>query len=243
MNKKVKVGFFSLASCEGCYVDILNLDDKLLDVLKYVEIVESRIFGIPKRSEELDVAFIEGAITCEEEIERAKEIRKRSKIVVALGDCACSGGKFMFKNFGFTGAKINQPPGKENFITEPIDKYIKVDYYLPGCPAKREEFVELVYSLLANRKFAEKPHSVCSECILYENDCLLEKGIPCLGPITQGGCGALCPTNGRGCFGCRGLYEDANIDGLIEAFKKHNIPIPDYLYELQKKLVEAAKHE
>lgn len=241
-SKKLKIGIFNFASCEGCIVEILNLEEKLLDLLRYIDIVESRVLGI-KGNEQIDVALVEGCITCEEEREKLEEIRNKSKIVVALGDCACSGGKFLFKDFSLEETKLNLPPGKEAYRADAIDKYIKVDYYLRGCPINNQEFVELIKDILLLKQFREKPYSVCSECILYEKDCLIDKGYPCLGPITKGGCNALCPSNNKPCYGCRGLYEDANIDGLIEIFRKRGIEVPEYLNELKNMIKRGEKCE
>ncbi len=239
---KAKVGLFCLSSCEGCMVEILNLEDRLLDLLEYIDIVESRILGVHSE-EEIDIAFVEGCVMHEEEEKKIQEIRERSKIVVALGDCACSGGKFLFKDFTFREIEIDLPVTGNKLRADPIDKYVKVDYYLRGCPVSNEEFVELVKDLLLQKIFREKTYSVCSECILFEKDCLIDKGYPCLGPITMGGCKAVCPANGKYCYGCRGLYEDANIDGLIRIFKEKGIEVPTYLFDLLKIRKEVRQHE
>jgi len=234
---KVKVGIYSLSSCEGCIVQILNLDELLLDILEKIEIVESRILGINKNNGKLDIAIVEGAVISEEELEKLRDIRARSKIVIALGDCACSGGKYLVKDFDVSEIEADLPGGRSKFRSYPLDKFVKVDYYIWGCPINKFDVVETIKNILMNRIVKERSLSVCSECILRETDCLIKKGEPCLGPITRGGCDALCPSNGRFCYGCRGFCEDANIDGLIEVFKEHGIEPPKFL-EHMKKMME-----
>jgi len=236
MVYKPKVGFFSLSSCEGCMVQILNLEDDLLKILGSLDVVASRILGIKDRGDKLDVSIVEGAVMSDDERKELLEIRERSRILVALGDCACNGGRFIVKDFAFKDIDIKLPRGQEKFVSDPLDKYVKVDYYVYGCPIDQQEAVELFKNILLEKEHKAKPYSVCSECILRENACFLDKGIACLGPITRGGCKAICPTVGRGCIGCRGLAEDANIRSLIEIFEERGIEVPDYLHDMLKEV-------
>ena len=238
MVHKLKVGFFELSSCEGCMVQILNLEDDLLKILNSLDIVACRILGIKDSGEKIDVSIVEGSVMSDKEKEELLDIRNRSRVLVALGDCACNGGRFIVKDFGFKDIDLRLPRGQEKFMADPLDKYVKVDYYVYGCPIDRQEVAELFKDILLEKKFRAKPYSVCSECILRENDCLLDKNIACLGPITRGGCKAICPTMSRGCFGCRGLAEDANIKSLIEIFEKRGIKVPDYLRLMLKEGVK-----
>ncbi len=236
-NTKPKVGIFTLSSCEGCIVQILNLEETLLEILEHIDLVDCRVLGVKHVYDKLDIAFVEGCVMSKEEEEEIKKIREKTKILVALGDCACSGGKFMMKDFEISELRVSLPGGREVFRADPIDKFVKVNYYLRGCPINREEFVELVKDLLLLRLFKESPLSVCSECILREQECLIDQGYPCLGPITRGGCNAVCPYNNKICYGCRGLSEDANIDSLINIFKRRGIPVPPYLLSLKKLVI------
>ena len=236
MGEKPRVGIFSMSSCEGCLVQVLNLEDKILDIVGSVELVDCRLLGVKKSYDELDIAVVEGAVMSDEEERELREIREKSKILVALGDCACYGGRFLFKDFKFEGAPVDLPRGIKSFRADPLDKYVKVDYYVYGCPIDGSDFLRLFKELLMGKEYRPAPFNVCAECILRENECLLDKGIPCLGPITRGGCGAVCPTFSRRCIGCRGLAEDANIDSLIEIFTKRGIEVPEYLWELKERI-------
>ncbi len=221
IDSKPKVGIFNLSSCEGCIVQILNLGDKLLRLFELIEIVDSRVLGIKKDYDYLDLAIIEGCVMSEEEKEKLVEIRNRSKVLIALGDCAVSANKNFMKDI------VNSPVEAKS-----LRQIVKVDYEIPGCPINSDEFYDKVIEIVMGKKVIDRSITVCSECILFENDCLLDKGLTCLGPITRGGCNALCPSNGRPCFGCRGLSDDANIDALIKAFEERGIPVPLYLSAL-----------
>jgi len=227
-----KVGIFTLSSCEGCIVQILNLEDELIDILKSIDLVDCRVLGEKRDYDVLDVAIVEGAVMSEEEEKELRKIRERCKKLVALGDCACHGGKFIVKDFGISEIRVKLPRGITAFRADPLDRYVKVDYYVYGCPIDKEDFLTLLKDLLLGREYKPASYNVCAECILKENECLLEKGIPCLGPITRGGCKAVCPSNGRECLGCRGPAEDTNVDSLIDIFRKHEIEIPEYIWSL-----------
>jgi len=230
---KLRVGIFSLSSCEGCLVQVLNLEDQILDILSRLVVADCRILGVKDRGGRLDVAIVEGSVMSDREREKLREIRERSDVLVAFGDCACYGGKFIVKDFGVDEIKMFLPRGVKSFRSDPLDKYVAVDYYVYGCPVAKDDVLELFRSILVGKEYRPKTYNICAECILRENACLLDKGMLCLGPITRGGCQAVCPTAGRGCFGCRGLAEDANIESLIDIFREKGIEIPDYLWKIK----------
>jgi len=220
--ERLRIGLYCLSSCEGCVVQVLNLEEKLLEIMKYVDIVECRVLGV-RREEPVDVAFVEGFVASREGEKKLVRIRKKTRILVAMGDCACSGGRFLMKDFG-----------DSEIRADPLSRIVKVDYYLWGCPIDQKEFLSLVRNILHDRKPREISRTVCSECILYERECLLDRGILCLGPITRGGCDALCPRNGRNCFGCRGLSDDANIDAFIGILQEKRVSPPQYLFRMRE---------
>ncbi|MBC7091706.1 MAG: NADH:ubiquinone oxidoreductase [Nitrososphaeria archaeon] len=229
---KIRVGIFNLSSCEGCLVQILNLEDILLNILKTFE-VECRVLGTIGKSEPYDIAFVEGSVMSIEDEMELKKIRGASRILVALGECACHGGNFLVKDFDVD--EINEMfPGSQKWYSHPIERYVRVDYRIPGCPIDKEEFFTVFKSLLLEKFPEQASFTVCSECILKENSCLIEKGVACMGPITRGGCKAICPTFNRECYGCRGLNDDANIDGLLHTFKEKGISIQPYMLPSKK---------
>jgi coenzyme F420-reducing hydrogenase gamma subunit len=157
-----------------------------------------------------------------------KKIREESAIVVAMGTCAVTGGVPSIKNWcGMNQDQITKTVYAEN-IYDPmlasipamgIDHYVKVDAYLRGCTYDLGEFVELVKRALKGENPLFRPHSVCNECKLKENVCLLiSKGQPCMGSVSAAGCDALCPSLGRMCEGCRGPANDCNAVSLALTF-------------------------
>ncbi len=220
---KLKVGLYGIAGCAGCLLSVLYE----VNFLKIAELVDIKGFPLIKEDKykgNFDIVFIEGTVTFDDDIKTIKDLRKRSKKIVALGTCSALGGVPTIRNFmdekqvmKFVYPKVDH---LKSVKPAPIDKYIKVDYYLPQCPPSKEEFVSFIKDILRNIEPKEYEDPVCIECMKNENECLLNKGIPCLGPITKGGCNAICPNNKFECYGCRGPYKDANMKAYIELLEK-----------------------
>jgi coenzyme F420-reducing hydrogenase gamma subunit len=236
---KPRLAFFSFASCEGCQLQFLNLEDEILDILPHVDVVEFRE-AIDDRSDEYDVAFVEGSITRPADEEKIKHIREQAAVVVAFGACATTGGVNRVKNFQplddvrqcVYGDKW-QNPSLETYATRSVGEVVKVDYNLHGCPAAKKEIIELVKALLQGRepRFAKYP--VCVDCKLRENVCLFQKGQFCLGPITRAGCDLPCPSVGGRCIGCRGLIDDPNKDAAMDVLAEAGLTVEDILREFR----------
>ncbi len=218
----MNIGIFSLSCCEGCSVQFLNMETRILELLKYLGI---KNFRLAKEINEMpvDIAFVEGTPTNRDEVLKLLKIRRDARILVALGTCAVTGGVPALVN---TLRKrdamevYNGNPPEMPVDPKPLDYYVDVDYRLYGCPFSKEELVELITAIIMGKVYRDKEYSVCVECSLRENNCLLEQGFLCLGPITRGGCKALCPTNGKVCLGCRGPYDDANLKGHIKVLRE-----------------------
>jgi len=233
---KPKIAFFDFASCEGCQLAVLELEDELLDLLGLVEIVNFRE-AIDDRRDDYEIAFLEGSITRPADLPRVQKIRETAKICVAMGACATTGGVNAIKNL--------QPDLEEarryvygekaacfdTFATQPMKQVIKVDYELYGCPINKYEFLELVKYLLAGRTFRNKSYPLCVECKLNGNICVFHKGMTCLGPVTRAGCNSICPNNGNKCEGCRGLVDDPNTETAREVLAEHGYSVEDILRE------------
>jgi len=224
-NKKLKVGIVGLTSCEGCQFSIMDLGNQFFDLLKYVEIVqfrlmEEKVFSTPK----MDICFVEGSAVTKSNEHQIKEIRKQSKILAVLGNCASLGGIHQIKNFHdkdrliketyFYGARIDNPEIKQ------MSELVKVDYTLPGCPVNNQEFLRLVYSLLKKVSFQIPQKPVCDECQQRGYKCVLMEGRPCLGPIVLGGCEAICLKSEMPCQGCRGYFKGAQVDNHLKHLKE-----------------------
>jgi sulfhydrogenase subunit delta len=218
-----KVAFFDFASCEGCQLQIANLEDELLDLVGAVELVNFREV-MTERSDDYAVAFIEGACTRPQDEERLKEIRSHAAILVAYGACAHLGGVNCMKNF-FDQDKVrayvygDKAGWFDTYPARPISAVVKVDAVIPGCPVDKKEVVATVTALLMGKTPRLPDYPVCVECKLSENVCVFEKGLTCLGPVTRAGCGAVCPSFGNKCLGCRGLVDNPNLNahkGLLQ---------------------------
>jgi len=225
---KPNIGIFSLTSCEGCGFAVIDLHEKFLELKDKVNIRQFRLFeeDIHSDNEKFDIVFIEGSPLTTKNIELVRDLRTRSKIVIAFGSCAHMGGIYHLKQY-HDKEKINNfvygnTKGIENFDVLPIDKIIKVDYVLPGCPISAPEFLSMVNQLVLGKKPTVYARPVCRECQLNGSECLLQKGEICLGPITLGGCDAVCLKSGQGCWGCRGLVEDAEVANLVKQLKKNH---------------------
>jgi len=216
----MNIGLFSLSSCSGCLVEFLNIEETILKVLEHFNVAEAQIASSAKHDGRFDIVFIEGSPTTEHQVEELLSLRERSDVLVALGTCACYGGvQTMVEDKSMKEAIERQYGGVPPVISIPprgIGHYVDVDVKLYGCPFEKSELIELVRDVVLGRQFREKDYSVCTECILRENGCLLEAGQPCLGPVTRGGCSARCPSNGMYCTGCRGEYEDQNLPAHYE---------------------------
>jgi sulfhydrogenase subunit delta len=227
---KPKVAFFDFTSCEGCQLDALNLTgEELISLLNAVDIVNFREV-MTERADNYDIAFIEGSITRESEIPRLQNIRDHAKVVVALGACACIGGVNCLKNHLPADEALQIVYGKDaryydTIPARPIDALIQVDYYVRGCPPITAELLKVVKALLLGKKPEIPNYPVCTECKMAGNVCVFERGMTCLGPVIRAGCGAICVTSGRHCWGCRGLVDDPNLDSEKDILQKYGLTV------------------
>lgn len=219
-----RVGFFEFTSCEGCQLQILNNEATLLNFLNLVEIVNFRE-GMSERSDDYEIAFVEGCISRQDEIEQLQTIRRNAKVLVALGSCACFGGvnqlKNRFHDLDWVKQEVYGDFAIETSEVKPLEAFVTVDLKIYGCPIKKEEVEKIVSNLVVGKLVAAPEYPVCMECKGHENICLFELGEPCLGPVTRAGCDAWCPDNRRGCWGCRGPAEVANIGQLAEIMTRY----------------------
>lgn len=225
---KPKVAFFDFTSCEGCQLDTLNLTaEELLALVAAVDVVNFREV-MTEKSDDYDIAFIEGSISREAEIPRLQKIRDQAKILIALGACACIGGVNCLKNHLPMEEALRIVYGRDakyydTIPARPINAVVKVDYYVRGCPPIPAEVLKVVKALLLGKKPDIPGYPVCVECKMAGNICVFERGLTCLGPVTRAGCGAICINGGRHCWGCRGLVDDPNVDSEKDILKKYGL--------------------
>lgn len=223
-NGKPKLAVFKFASCDGCQLQLLDAEDELLAVVGAVEVA----YFVEARRQTLDgpydVTLVEGAVTTPEEVERIRDVRKQSKFLVSIGACATAGGIQSLRNWRDVNDYIDivyAHPGYIDTLTTatPISEHVQVDFELRGCPINKYQLLELVTALLIGRKPKMPTYSVCVECKQRDTTCVIvSKDTPCLGPVTQAGCGAICPAYNRGCYGCFGPMEQPNAEALGQQF-------------------------
>jgi len=230
-NGKIRIGFYALTSCYGCQLQFAMMDE-IIQLLNKANI--ECWFMVERNSDEdreVDIAFIEGSVSTEEEVELVKKVREKAKIVIAVGSCAVHGGVQSWANDKkleelwktvYGDAKVKFQPK----MAEPVEKYIKVDYNIYGCPPEKKDFLYALGTFLIDSWPEDIDYPVCLECRLKGNPCILiEKGEPCLGPVTVAGCDARCPSYGIACIGCRGAigYDVAWFDSLARVFKEKGL--------------------
>lgn len=220
MAAKPKLAVFKFASCDGCQLSLLDAEDELLAVAGAVDIAY-----FPEASSRLtpgpyDVSLVEGSITTLHDAERIREVRRQSKFLMTIGACATAGGIQALRNWGdsqeFLRAVYARPEYIQSLATSTaIADHVPVDFELRGCPINHHQLVEVLASLIAGRRPRTPTHSVCMDCKRRGTVCVtVAQGIPCVGPVTQSGCGAICPAYDRGCYGCYGPVRQANPTSL-----------------------------
>jgi len=223
--EKLRLAVYKFSSCDGCQLSILNLEDELLDLVNTIEVaffLEARRQVLPPP---YDLGLVEGSISTPDEEERIQQVRRDCKFLVVIGACATSGGIQALRNWTdvevYKRMVYPEPAFLKTLETSTgIASHVFVDFELRGCPINKDQVLELVTALLIGRKPNIPTHSVCVECKRQGYACVLvSKGEPCLGPITQTGCGALCPGLSRPCYGCFGPMEQPNIFSLAGRFE------------------------
>jgi coenzyme F420-reducing hydrogenase gamma subunit len=223
---KPTLAVWKFASCDGCQLTLLDLEDELLSITGEIDISDFREATSAVVAGPYDVSLVEGSITTPHDAERIHEIRNMSGALITIGACATSGGIQALRNFAdvseFTRIVYASPEYISTLATStPISDHVEVDFELRGCPIDKHQLVELVTATLVGRKPRIPTTSVCTECKKRGVTCVMvAHGTPCLGPVTQAGCGALCPAYNRGCFGCFGPMEAPNTAALVPLLKR-----------------------
>ncbi len=226
---KPKIAVFKFASCDGCQLSLLDAEDELLAVAGAVDIA-----FFPEASRRIlkgpyDIGFVEGSITTPHDVERIREVRKSCNVLITIGACATAGGIQALRNWKnvqeFTQIVYANPEYISTLDRSmPISSHVRVDFELRGCPINKKQLVEVITAFLNRRKPNVTSHSVCVECKLKGNVCVMvADGKPCLGPVTHAGCGALCPSYNRGCYGCYGPMDSTNTSSLSKQFKEMSV--------------------
>ncbi len=219
-RRKPRLAVFKFASCDGCQLSLLDAKEELLAVAEAVEIAY-----FPEASRAMlrgpyDIGLVEGSITTHHDAERIQQVRRQCRTLITIGACATAGGIQALRNWAHVEEFVRAIYATPQYIrtlqlSTPIAEHVQVDFELRGCPISKHQLLEVITATLAGRKPNIPTYSVCMECKRRGTVCVaVAKGVPCLGPVTQAGCGALCPAYARGCYGCYGPMESPNTASL-----------------------------
>jgi sulfhydrogenase subunit delta len=221
-SPKPKVAVYKFSSCDGCQLTLLNLEDELLDLANAVDISYFLEATRTEKPGPYDIGIVEGSITTPHEVERIKHIRENVRTLISLGTCATAGGIQALRNFlkaSELAKRVYPHPEYLHYLetATPINEHVSVDLEVWGCPVSKKTVIEVLVALLQGRRPSFPPSPVCLECKRNGTVCVeIAQGIPCMGPVVHGGCGALCPANGRGCYGCFGPSSAANFQSMVK---------------------------
>jgi sulfhydrogenase subunit delta len=232
-KKKPKLAVWKFASCDGCQLSLLDCEDELLAIAGEVHIANFPEASRAVAKGPYDISLVEGSITTPHDEERIHKIRRVSKSLITIGACATAGGIQALRNFKNVRDFISMVYASPEYIdtltkSTAIADHVTVDFELRGCPINKYQLVELISATLNGRKPNIPTYSVCVECKRKGNVCVMvASGTPCLGPVTQAGCGAICPSYNRGCYGCFGPKETPNTASLAAWYEHLNVPKDD----------------
>jgi coenzyme F420-reducing hydrogenase gamma subunit len=234
-RSRPKLAVWKFASCDGCQLTLLNCEDELIPLAGAVEIAYFPEATRAVVEGPYDVSLVEGSITTPDELERIQQVREVSRRVITIGACATSGGVQALRNFADVAEFRSIVYAHPEYISTlarstPIAAHITVDFELRGCPINRVQLLEVLAAELQGRTPRIPSHSVCVECKRRGNVCVtVAHGTPCLGPVTQAGCGALCPTFDRGCYGCFGPQDTPNTASIAARLRTDGMSEPEVM--------------
>ena len=231
-GRRPRIGVVKFASCDGCQLTLLDLEDELLAIAGRVDLVEFAEATSRRSAGPFDVLFVEGSISTPEQEAEIVRLRAVSHRLVTIGACATAGGIQAIRNWldheAVRAAVYPEPAFVESLAeSRPVADLVAVDDELRGCPISPHQLREYLVGLVVGRRPNLPDEAVCLECKRRGIVCVaVASGIPCLGPVTRTGCGAICPAYGRGCYGCFGPRESANTTALAQWFA-HERPAPE----------------
>ena len=239
MSVRPKLAVWKFASCDGCQLSLLDCEDELLSIAEAIEVAyfpeaTRAVVGGP-----YDLSLVEGSVTTSHDVERIRKIRSESGSLVTIGACATAGGVQALRNWADVSDFVSIVYAEPSYISTleestPIGEHVDVDFELRGCPISKTQLVDVIDAFLHERKPNVPSHSVCIECKSRGTPCIMvREGVPCLGPVTHAGCGAICPAYDRGCYGCYGPSESPNMTSLAEWWKDLGVTDSDIVRSLR----------
>jgi coenzyme F420-reducing hydrogenase gamma subunit len=227
-RKRPKLAVWKFASCDGCQLSVLDLEDQLLAIGEAMEIAFFLEASSATVRGPYDLSLVEGSVTTPGDAARIREVRRASRRLVTIGACATAGGVQALRNFRDVKEYMRVVYARPEYIdtlatSTAISENVPVDFELRGCPIDRRQLLEVISAFLAGRRPSIPDESVCVECKVAGNVCVMVTGTPCLGPVTHAGCGALCPSFHRGCYGCFGPSETVNAGSMERALRAWDV--------------------
>jgi coenzyme F420-reducing hydrogenase gamma subunit len=228
-NRKPRLAVHKFSSCDGCQLALLNAGQDLLALADMVDIVHFAEAGVVNEAAEADISLVEGSISTPQELARIEQVRGRSRWLIPIGACATAGGPQALRNLADAQAWIGAIYDKPEHISAlptatAIAEHVAVDLQLPGCPVNTGQVLAALRDLMSGARPVAEQDKVCLDCKRRGQVCVLvAKGEPCLGPVTVTGCGALCPSLGRDCYGCYGPAENPNVASLAQWLAEHGM--------------------
>lgn len=232
-TERPRLAVWKFASCDGCQLTLLDCEDELLEVAGAIDLSYFLEAGAADVTGPYDLSLVEGSVTTSSDVERIAQVRAASRHLVTIGACATAGGVQALRNFADVDEYLSIVYAQPQFISTlatstPIAAHVPVDFELRGCPIDKGQLLEVLSAFLHRRRPEVPNHSVCVECKMRGNVCVMvAHGTPCLGPVTHAGCGALCPTYHRGCYGCFGPMETPNTAALGDQLRADGVASVD----------------
>jgi coenzyme F420-reducing hydrogenase gamma subunit len=228
--RRLEIAFAHFSSCSGCQLMLLNCEMELPGLEKLIKCADFGLIDSHLSDHgQIDLVLVEGSISSPRERQRLIDLRQRCRWLVAVGSCATTGGVNRFdmpeRAEACRYVYAHEAEGLSVFPPQPLYKFVEVDGLIPGCPPERSDFLKLFGALSCGGWPVQREVPVCMECRIRENRCLLEEDhAACLGPLTQAGCNARCPSIGVPCEGCRGEVAEANRDELYRLLIEIGLP-------------------
>jgi len=238
-TRRLRLAVHKFASCDGCQLQILNLEDDLLWLSRRIEIAYFPEASSRSLDGPYDLALVEGSITTPRDAERICRVREQTRTLITIGACATAGGIQALRNWADVEAWKRQVYPEPQWLevlpqSTPISAHVQVDSEIHGCPVNKEQVLRALVRALLGTTPDLPGQSVCLECKRQGNVCVVvARGLPCMGPVTKTGCGALCPSLGRDCYGCFGPSDDPNPEALAAHFQGQGLGARDLVHRFR----------
>jgi len=223
-KQKLTFGFYAITGCQGCLLSVIFNEDEILDLLKLIKLKAFPFIKEVNPDDSFDYVFIEGLVANNEDLTVLKKLRKNARYVISLGSCACTGCVPSYRHYtlkkNYEHLLYKKDVSIKDIPPTPIDAHVKVDYYIPGCPPDKKQILKFIKDIVMGKQPRLCQNPVCVECRRNNNQCLLDLGRACLGPITLGGCNAVCINGGFECWGCRGPTTDMNLELMVDILRE-----------------------